>query len=329
MLSAGVSAVESLRIIGEQTRNSRVRRAIALMVKDVQGGRSLSYAMGKWPQLFSLFLVETVHVGEVTGRLTDTLERIAVDLEYTHEVNRDIRAQLTYPVIVIAVMVVVLSLLMFYVLPRIATLFTEMNVPLPLPTRILLGMGSLLRTHPLEIVAIMVAMTVMIAAMLKNRQGRYVFHAFLLRLPLIGTLIQEAHLTLFFRALEALFASGISVLRSVDIASKTMHNEAYRRAVASVPPLLMRGVSLSDALRPFPKLFPLQAQRMIEVGEKSGKLEEGFRHVSSYYERSLKYRTKTLTSMLEPALMIVVGVVVGGIAVSIFLPIYQTAYQVF
>jgi len=329
MLIAGIQINDALRIIREQSRNRAMKKAISDMIADIQNGKQLSTAMAKFPNLFSPFLIDTVGVGEVTGNLTDTLDKISLDLEQQLELQREIKSQMAYPAIVILVMIVVVVILMVYVLPKIEDLFIELNVALPLPTRILVNIGKFIESYPLVILAAILSSLLLSFLIMKSRVGRGAIHHLILRMPLFGEITKESNLVVFFRALELLFASGVSFLRAVDVAKKTLKNSAYQKALDDMRPLLAQGRTISEALKPFPFLFPLQTQHMIEVGVRTGQLERSFKHVTSYYERSLRNRTKTMASLIEPVLMAVTGVIVGGIALSIFLPIYSTMYTIF
>ena len=326
MLTAGVPIAETLRVIGKQTKSDKAKQAINAMVNDIENGKQLSGAMEKFSDLFSPFLIETVRVGEITGRLTRTLDRISVDLEKDYELQREVKSQMAYPLVVIIVMIVVLTIMVLYVLPKIADLFTELNLELPLPTRILLGGGVFVQNYYAFIIGGIITLIAGFFLLLRNKKARYTFHYAILKMPIFGEIIKETNLVFFFRSLESLLASGVSFPRGIEVAKKTLNNDVYQQALEKMQPLLLQGVPFADTLKPFPFLFPLEIQSMIEVGGRVGKLEESFIHVSSYYERSLRTRTKTLTSLVEPILMIFTGIVVGIIALSVFLPIYQTAY---
>ena len=328
MVHSGVSLTEALRIAEEQARHPGLRRVMQELVQDIENGAPLSQSMKKFPNYFSNYILETVHAGEVSGRLSKTLEQIANDIEREHELERDVKAHMAYPVIVVAVMFMVMGVLSVYVLPRIAELFAELRVELPLVTRIILSSGLFIQTNVIAIIVGFIIFSIGFWFVVKKTTlGRYSFHYILLHLPLFGSLVREATLAKFFRSLESLFASDISLVRSVDIAKKTLKNEIYTRALHTTHPYLLQGVKLSDALAIYPHLFPLQTRRMIEVGERAGHLDHSFMHVANYYENSVRYRTKTLTAVIEPVLIVAVGIMVGAVALSIFLPIYQTLPQ--
>jgi type IV pilus assembly protein PilC len=323
MVSAGLSLNESLYILEEQVRSHGVKKAIRQMAKDVANGQTLSHAMSKHKRFFSEYLVESVNLGEVAGALTDTLDRISVDLEKNYELRRKVYGAIAYPLTVIAVMIIVVITLMVYVLPKIAELFSEVDADLPLPTQVLLSASNFIGSHPFLLSTIVIVSVIGFMFSLKIEKVRLVVHGLILRTPILGGLILEYNLAQFFRSLESLVVSGTSLVKSVEVAKKTLRNKQYHRALTSVHRVILHGVPLSEALKPHRFLFPTQTQRIIKVGEQTGRFEETFKRVTDYFERSVNHKTQMLTVLIEPILMIVIGVVVGGLALSIFLPIYQ------
>jgi type IV pilus assembly protein PilC len=167
------------------------------------------------------------------------------------------------------------------------------------------------------------ALMAAVYALWRYKKSRYVLHYLILKVPVFGELALEFNLARFFRALETLFCSGVSLVKSVDIAKKTLKNDVYQRALDEAHPMLLHGSPLTEVLKTHPNLFPLQTQRIVEVGERTGKLEEIFKRITGYYERALRHKTQMLASLIEPILILLIGIIVGGIAISVFLPIYQ------
>lgn len=325
MISSDISLNQSLRTLEEQAKGKRTKRMIRSLLEDVENGRALSKAIKKFPNYFSDFIVETVNVGEVSGNLSVSLDRISMDLEKDYELSRKVTSAMAYPLVVIFVMLVVVAGLIVYVLPKISELFFELGVELPVTTRALIAIGVFMRNYYIFISVGLVMFIMSLVFAYRYRKVKYVFHFIFLKAPIFGEMVKEFNLARFFRSLESLVKSGVSLVRAVEISKKTLKNEVYRSALSSAHPILIHGGNLADALMHYPFLFPLQAQKIVEVGHKSGKFEEIFMRITMHYERSLNYKTQVLTSLLEPILMVVVGVIVGGIALSIFLPIYQAS----
>jgi len=323
MNSSGLSIVEALTISSEEIKSNKVKKAIKVMADNTMNGQKLSKTMEQFPKYFSQDIIETVNMGEVSGELSQTLDRIATDLEKNAEIKRRIVSASMYPLIIISAMVVVVTILLFYVLPEIGKVYQELDVTLPLSTKILLTIGSFLTLHLYTLLLIIGCIMVLSFFLLKIKKIHYTLHYLMLRIPIFGNLIKEYNLLLFFRSIVSLIKSGVSLVDSVDIAKKTIKNDVYEKVFENVQPILLRGVPLSDILISFPFLFTTQTRKIIEVGEKTGKLNDSFGRIINYYENSVEYKTKMMTTLIEPVLMLILGIVVGGLAISVFLPIYN------
>lgn len=323
MVSAGLSIHEIFSIFEEQTRPKHFRSALMAMRRRIENGERLSSAMRRYPRYFPEVLVETVVIGEVSGRLPEMMERISLDLEQDFELRRKVIGAIAYPVVILVVMLAAAAVILITVLPKIAELVYEHGARVPLPTRALLASSVFAAAHPpaLGLAAAMLVASAL--ALFRTTHGRYAAHAAVLRLPLFGPLVREYYLARFFRALHSLFASGVTLFRSVGIARMTVGNEVYRTALAAADPILLAGAPLSRALRLHPHLFPSQTTRIVEVGERTGKLDEMFGHITGYYERAIRHKTQVMVSLLEPVLIAILGIVIGGLVLSVFLPIYQ------
>lgn len=325
MIEAGLPITLSLQTLQNQVRGSRIKRAVGDMIHDVENGRRLSDAMKKHRKYFSAAITETINVGELSGTLSGILDRISLDMEKSYELRKKVVGAVTYPAVVIVVMLVVLIGLAVIVLPKVAELFDDLDAPLPFLTAMLLDISTFLRTHPFIVAG---ACAFIIAAFVlfhRSTRGHHLLSVLTLRLPVVGVLIREYNLAVFFRSMHSLIGSGISLVHAVEVAQKTLKNDVYKKALQSVHPLLLHGVPLSEALEPHPRLFPEQCRRIITVGENTGRFNETFERIAHHYERSVNYRAGMMTTLLEPILIVTVGFMVGALALSIFLPIYQVA----
>ncbi len=323
MMSSGLSLIEALNTSSEVVKSANMKKVILDMSSEVENGSSLSSAVEKYSNYFPNYLIETVRLGEISGTLSDTLDQISVDLEKDYELSRKVMQALLYPVIILAVMFLLLLVLVVFVLPKIADLYADLGVDLPMLTRTLLGLGSSISNNPLIYGGVFFLLIVFLTFLYRVPKAKYVYHYILLRLPIIKNIIKEFNLVKFFRSLETLVTSGASWVTGVDVAKKTLTNEVYRKAADTIPPVLLHGRKLSEALDPYPNLFPIQSVKILDIGEKTGSMEETLQKVSQYHEKSLNHTVKMMTTMIEPVLMLLIGIVVGGIALSVFLPIYQ------
>ncbi|MFH1451125.1 MAG: type II secretion system F family protein [bacterium] len=323
MYAAGVSLIETIEILSEQSRNKWTKKTLDVMAEDIRNGQRLSKAMGRFPKYFPRYLMEIVNMGELSGKLSNTVERISQDLEKDNELRKKIIGAMIYPAVIICVMTVVIIVLMTVVLPEIVRLFQELKTPLPLPTKILLGVISFITLRPLLLIGSVIGIILLFVLILKTKKGRYLIHSLILRIPVFGGLMKDYNLALFFRSLEALYISGISLDQAVEIASNTTKNDVYKNALNRIRPILVHGVTFSDALLPLSFLFPKQIQKIVSVGERAGKMEETFKRITSFYEAAVDYKARAMTVLIEPILMIIIAAVVAWLAFSLFLPIYQ------
>lgn len=325
MIDAGVSVVNALHVLQNQIKSSGVRRAVGEMAGEVEQGQKFSAAMKKHPKYFAAYLSELVAVGEHSGELTEILRRISLNLQRNYELRRKIVSSITYPVIIIIVMIAVVTGLITFVLPKIADLYHELDAPLPVISSGLLTFGNFVRSQPFVILAIVVGLIALGLLMRANNKGRKILHRIIFRIPIFGELIKEYNLARLFRGLKMLLASGLSLVESVKIARKTLKNEVYLQALGEIYPVLLHGTTLTETLEHYPNLFPGEAQRIVEVGEQTGNVENSFEHIMKHYEEMVDHKTQVMASIIEPVLMVAIGLVVGGIALSIFLPIYQVS----
>lgn len=323
MSSAGISIVESLMLSIDEIKSNKVKEAIKVMAQNTKNGQRLSKTMTQFPKYFPEAVVETIHMGEFSGELSQALDRIANDLEKNVDIRRKITSALAYPAVIIAVMIVIATILLLYVLPEIGKIYREMNVDLPLPTKIILSTGDFLTLHIYILLLIAAGIIIIPPFLLKIKKIHYAFDYLILKIPVFGNLIKEYNLVIFFRSIGSLIKTGVSLVDSVDVAKKTVNNDVYERAFDNIYPILLRGVPFSDTLIRFPFLFSTQTRKIIEVGERTGKLDNSFIRITNYYENSLEHKTKMMATMIEPVLMLILGVVVGGLAISIFYPIYN------
>jgi len=325
MMQVGVPMVRALSVVQKQISHKGVKKATGEMISDVENGQSLSSALRKHPKYFQPFIVETIAVGESTGELSDILARISNNLQQSNELRRKVVGAMAYPIIVIAVMILVMIGLTSYVLPKIADLYRELDAQLPLTTRVLLAVTGVFTNHPLY--TLIAALLLAIAAIYtwKQPKGKRFFQRIFLKIPVFGDLIKDYNMARFFHSLETLVYSGVALLQSVEIARKTLKNEIYKDTLATMIPLLTHGVPFSETVKPYPQLFPLQVQSIIEVGESTGRMGETFKHITLTYERSINYKTQIMTSLIEPFLIVGIGIIIGGLALSVFLPIYQVS----
>lgn len=325
MLDSGISISESLSTLTNQLRGYGAKQAVARMGRDIENGGSLSSAMKKHPNIFPMYIAKTIEVGEHSGTLSRTLDRISLDLEKNYELRRKVISAIAYPLVIVVLMCMTALLLVIFVLPQLIALFADLGAPLPPMTRALNMIGVFAVSYPLQILSTIIAFIIASSLLMRSPTVRYGVHNVWLHLPIFGTLIKEYNLVRFTRVLTTLLSSGITFIHALEASKGTLGNEVYIQSIEKLYPVILNGGNLSDAVRTKPFLFPDQLRQIIEVGERSGKLRQAFERASMHYERSVTFQTQILTTLVEPILMLIAGVLIGGLAFSIFAPIYKVA----
>lgn len=322
MLSAGLTLLQSLNILRDQVQNPKMRDIINALIVDVQSGHPFSAAISKHPKVFSPTYISLIKTAESSGLLDKVLVRLADNLEKQSKLKGAIRGALTYPAIVVVGMVIVMIVMMIYVIPQLTSLYENLNIPLPATTQVLVNISSFAQTFwPLVIGSVVVGV-IGFRRWRKTASGKVVIDSLILKLPVFGKLIRQTILTEFTRTLGLLIGSGALVVQSLEQASDTTNNILYKSAILDVSKRVEKGVTIGDALNAY-SLFPPLLVQMVKIGEDTGKLDESLLKVSEYYEREVDLSVKTMTTALEPFIMVILGIGVAFLIVSIITPIYS------
>jgi type II secretory pathway component PulF len=323
LLRTGVPILRALLTIREQTENRRMQRIAAALEESVRDGRMLSEAMAHFPRVFPELYINMVRSGESAGVLDEILLRLAQAQDADQELRVKVQTALAYPLLVLAVGLLSVVLMLVFFLPRIVHIFERTQQALPLPTRLLMGASQILTEGWYWILLAIVAAAIGLRGMLRRERGRLYFERLALGLPLAGRFIRDADLARFARTLALLIQTGIPIDRAIQLSGSTMHNGVLREQIAAVGRgTVQQGASLAAGLRRQPQV-PIFVANMVAVGEESGRLEDALTEVSRLYERELERGMKIMTALLEPALILVVGAIVGFIIFATLLPIFQ------
>ena len=322
MIKAGLPIDEAVRVLAEQAQG-RFRKALMGVLTAVEGGRQLSEGFAQYPKIFSELFIATIRAGESSGTLEQSLEDLAQQLTKSYDLQRKIRGAMIYPVLVLVAAAGIGMGLSLFVLPRVIGLFDSITVELPLATRLMIGFSRFMVAYGAPFTVGAIAAIFGLFQLLAWKPVRPFSHAVLLRLPIFGTLTRNYNLAMFARTMATLLKSGITIGDAFEIASNTLRNARFKRALLRVQQGTETGVPASTVLEEFPRLFPSIATRMLAVGERSGKLEETFQYLAEFYEDEVDVTTKNLSTVLEPVLLIIIGLTVAYIAVAIITPIYN------
>lgn len=320
LIGAGVPLLQSLEALDEQTEKAKFKTIIRSLKDQVQGGKSFSESLQKYPREFSLLFIHMVRAGETSGHLEEILDRLANYLEKTSALQNKIRAALTYPAVVSAMALMITTAMLTFVIPKFAEIFQSVNARLPTPTLILINVSNFMRTNILWISAALVIAILAFRQWKKTKSGSFIWDAFKLKLPVFGPLFMKVAVSKFARTLSTLLKSGVSILPSLEIVAHTSGNSQLEKLLLSLRASVTKGEGLVTPLSQSP-LLPPMVIRMIAVGEETGELEQMLTKVSDFYDAQVDSAVNSLTSLIEPFVIAFLGIVIGGIVFAMFLPI--------
>ncbi len=324
MFSTGLSMVKIFDILSLQSRNHQLKSALMDIKEKVSKGESLSDALSRYPKIFSELFVNMIKVGEESGTLEEILQILALQLGKEHELKSKIKNAMIYPSIIVAVMVVVGIVIITVVLPSLSVFFASMSVPIPIYTRIILFGGGFLSKNWYLLILGPLAIAAAFYFSLKTTKGKWALDTFLLRLPVISPIVKKSNSAFLIRSLSSLISSGVPMVRSLEISSKTVNNHYFSIALVNASVKIKKGEKLSGALRENIKLFPFGVIEMIEVGEETGKTAVVLKKLAEFYEQEATAAVEKLAILIEPLLIVFLGVSVGFFAFSIIQPMYSS-----
>lgn len=328
-IESGLPLLDGLRLIREQAASKRFRGIIERLMKDVEGGQSLAQALARFRYIFGDFYINLVKTGEASGTLAATLKYLAEELRKQREVASRARSALIYPVVILVVTVGITVFLTLFIFPKILPIFVSLKVPLPVTTKAVIAILTFLSAYGLYLLLGLVGLTVAIRILLAVAPIHAAFDRLLLSTPFLSKLVVSTTLVNFTRSLGVLLKSGMTLVDALAVAKGTFHNLYYQAEVDRVIASVRRGEEVGRYLATRPKkFFPPMLVGMIQIGESTGKLEENLAHLAGYYEGELDELVKNLTTILEPILLVFMGIVVGFVALSIITPIYKITQEI-
>jgi type IV pilus assembly protein PilC len=322
MIAAGLPLVQCLQTLGMQMERKRFRDIIAKVASDVESGSTLSDALGRFPQVFDELYVNLVHVGETGGVLDSMLSRLSTYLEKAQALKHRVQMAVVYPILVMTIAVLVVAFLMIFIIPIFAAFFQNAGVPLPLPTRIVIAISNGVTRYWYIILLVWAGGMYGFRAWYRTEAGRLSVDRFLLRAPIFGPLVRKISIARFTRTLSALLGGGVPIIDALRITAKTAGNRVVENAVMAARERVMAGHTLGERLKDS-GVFPPMVVQMVIVGEQTGALDNMLAKVADYYEDEVDVAVSGLTSLLEPLLIVFLGVVIGGIVIAIYLPIFK------
>lgn len=323
MLRAGLDVKRSLSALQQQSRSKPMKTAIEHVVRSVERGETLADSMATYPVVFPSLFVSFVRVGESTGRLQESLEILAMQLQKEYDLKRAVRGAMMYPIVILMALFAVATAMMIFVIPKLVEVFEGFDVELPLTTRILIGASSFFVNYWYLVITGTIFLVAGTWGLLRVRSVKEIVLHTLLYTPIIGPITQKINLARFSRSLSSLLSSGVSFIESLNILGVNTPHPSYAKIFLAAEGHVKQGKALSDFLQDFKRLFPPLVTNIIKVGEETGELDAVLKELAMFYEGEVDQTMKNLTSILEPVLMVLIGLAVGALAISIISPIYS------
>jgi len=322
MIDAGLPLVQCLEILASQQENKTFQRILASVRSSVEGGSTLSAAMRQHTKVFDDLFVNMVEAGEAGGILDTILQRLSTYIEKNVKLKRAVKSALIYPFAVISIAGGVITLLLWKVVPIFAKLFVGLGVSLPLPTRVVIGLSNFVSRYAVLAIIGLFLLAIVVRQYYKTPNGRLAIDSLLLRLPLIGTILRKIAVARFSRTLGTLIASGVPILEGLEITARTSGNAVIERAILQTRKAVEAGRTLVDPMRDS-DIFPSMVTQMIGVGEQTGAMDAMLSKIADFFEEEVDAAVKDLLTALEPIMILFLGVIVGGIVISMYLPLFS------
>ncbi len=322
MIDAGLPIVQSLDILSQQTESKPFRNTIRTIKQDVEGGTTLAEALKKHPKIFDDLYVNMVAAGEAGGVLNTILNRISIFIEKSTKLKRKIKGAMIYPCTIVVVAVTVVSVLLIYVIPVFGELYGGMGKALPAPTQITINISNWFRAYFFYLAGLVAAVIVAIRLYYKTENGNLVIDRLMLRMPIMGDLIRKVAVARFSQNMSILLSSGVPILDGLAITAKTAGNKVVEGAIMKCRISISQGKTVAEPLAES-RIFPPMVCQMVAIGENTGSLDSLLKKVAEFYEDEVDSAVANLTALMEPVIMVVLGVVIGGLVISMYLPIFQ------
>ncbi|MDD5165303.1 MAG: type II secretion system F family protein [Candidatus Pacebacteria bacterium] len=323
MVSAGLPLSRALSVLERQAHNKNLKEIILDVRDGIDKGLTFSDSLAKHPKVFSELFVSMVHAGEQSGTLAESLKVIALQLESAYNLERRVRGALMYPAVIICAMVIVAILMFTFVIPTLMKTFIDLNVQLPFTTQIILGISNVIQNYGLYLLVAVIVFGFIFTRWSKTATGKNINHSLMIKLPILGPLVQEVNTARTARTLSSLLGAGVDFVESVSITSQVIQNVHFRSVLEKAGDAIKNGGLMSKIFADNVKLYPIFLSEMMSVGEETGKIGEMLTGVARYYEDDVDQKTKDMSTIIEPVIMVIIAAGVGFFAVAMITPMYS------
>jgi len=323
MLKAGLSLSRALSVLKRQTKNKTLARILTSLTNDINGGETFSVGLSKFPEVFSKLFVSMTKAGEESGNLSGALSDIGINLEKSHSLTKKIHGALIYPGIIMSAMIVIGVLMFAFVVPTLASTFKELGVVLPLSTRILIFLGTFFSNNLILTFVTIIGSAFGLYLIFRAKFMAKYIDFIVIRIPIVGNLVKELNTARTARSMSSLLLAGVSITRAVEITEDVVQNIYYKKILNQARVAVEKGAPFSAVFEANSKLYPIMMSEMIQVGEETGKLSDMLLQIALFYEEEIENKTRNLSTIIEPVLMVVIGAGVGFFAISMISPLYS------
>lgn len=327
MINAGLPLIKCLEIQVEQVKSEKFKDILKGIISSVEGGSTLADGLRRYKDTFGDLYINMVEAGEKGGALATILGRLAEYLEKADEIKRKIRGAMIYPAMIAIVAVMAVAIMLLFVIPTFAQMYSGLGAQLPGPTRVVIALSNFLQSYILYIIAVVVGLLIAIRYYYRTEDGHLRIDAFLLKVPIFGTLINKQAITRFSRTLATLLASGVNILDALEITAGTTGNKVVENAILRSRTSIAQGESIAEPLAKEKGIFTPMVIQMITIGEQTGGLDEMLEKVADFYDDEVDQAVQNLMSALEPVVIVFLAVIIGGMVMAMYLPIFQMASQ--
>ena len=326
MLSAGLSLMESLDVLGKEIENEKLKKVIEQIKKGVESGSQLSEVLALYPKVFPEIYVKMISSGEMSGKLEESLGQVVDQMKKNYELTSTIKGAMIYPIVILVVISIVGIVMVTFVLPKITILFKDIDTELPLPTKVLVAVTDFM-SKPLNVILVLgilfFSISLFVYSLKKSLNFKRIIHKLNINLPIAGKIIKQINLARFSLTLSSLLKSTIPIVEAVDISSEICSNMIYREALKKSTEKIKQGIPLSQTLNEYDDIFPPMVTEMIMVGERTGEIDKLLYELSKFYSNEVDKTMKNFSTIIEPAIILLLGLGVGGIAVAVVMPMYS------
>lgn len=322
MLDAGLTILNCLNILANEIQNKTLRDVLSKLEEDVKKGEFLSESMGKHKDIFPKILISMVESGEASGNIDEMMLRMSIHFEKENKINNKVKGAMTYPIILAFVAIVAVAFIMLFVMPTFIDMFESEGVTLPLITKMLLGLSSFLSNNTIVITLVIIGMVIAFNIYKKTDNGIESISEIKLKIPVLGTLNKKVIVSRFTRTLSTLLAAGVSIVQALPIVAGVLDNKVAEDAILKVREKVVKGEGLSGPIREN-EIFPKMLSSMIRIGEESGSLDDILNKTADFYDDEVEQEIQKATSLIEPIMIVIMGVVIGGIVLAVMIPMFN------